>query len=48
MNPFLWIELVYWMPMNQLMFAGTDALPPADKLNRIADSAVDMFLTTCG
>jgi TetR/AcrR family transcriptional repressor of mexJK operon len=40
--------LVMYQPMNQLMFAGTDALPPADKLNRIADSAVEVFLTTYG
>jgi hypothetical protein len=37
-----------YQPMNQVMFAGTQALPPADKLNRIADSAVDMFLATYG
>ena len=30
------------------MFGGTDALPPADQLNRIADAAVDMFLATYG
>ena len=40
--------LVMYQPMNQVMFAGTEALPPADKLNRIADSAVDMFLATYG
>ena len=40
--------LVMYQPMNQVMFAGTQALPPADKLNRIADSAVDMFLATYG
>ena len=40
--------LVMYQPMNQVMFAGTDALPPADKLNRIADSAVEMFLATYG
>jgi TetR/AcrR family transcriptional repressor of mexJK operon len=40
--------LVMYQPMNQVMFAGTDALPPTDKLNRIADSAVDMFLATYG
>ena len=40
--------LVMYQPMNQVMFAGTDALPPADKLTRIADSAVDMFLATYG
>ncbi len=40
--------LVMYQPMNQVMFAGTDAVPPADTLNRIADSAVEMFLTTYG
>jgi len=40
--------LVMYQPMNQVMFAGTDALPPADDLNRIADSAVEMFLATYG
>jgi TetR/AcrR family transcriptional repressor of mexJK operon len=40
--------LVLYQPMNQVMFAGTDALPSADKLSRIADSAVDMFLATYG
>jgi TetR/AcrR family transcriptional regulator, mexJK operon transcriptional repressor len=40
--------LVMYQPMNQVMFAGTDALPPADKLNRIADAAVDMFLASYG
>jgi AcrR family transcriptional regulator len=40
--------LVMYQPMNQVMFAGTDALPPTDKLNRIADSAVVMFLATYG
>jgi TetR/AcrR family transcriptional regulator, mexJK operon transcriptional repressor len=34
--------------MNQVMFAGTDAVPPADTLDRIADSAVEMFLATYG
>jgi AefR-like transcriptional repressor, C-terminal domain len=34
--------------MNQVMFGGTDALPPEDQLNRIADAAVDMFLATYG
>jgi TetR/AcrR family transcriptional repressor of mexJK operon len=37
-----------YQPMNQVMFAGTDALPPADGLNRIADAAVEMFLGTYG
>ena len=40
--------LVMYQPMNQVMFGGTDALPPADELNRIADAAVDMFLATYG
>jgi TetR/AcrR family transcriptional repressor of mexJK operon len=40
--------LVMYQPMNQVMFAGTDALPPADQLNRVADSAVEMFLATYG
>jgi TetR/AcrR family transcriptional repressor of mexJK operon len=40
--------LVMYQPMNEVMFAGTDALPPTDKLNRIADSAVEMFLATYG
>jgi AcrR family transcriptional regulator len=40
--------LIMYQPMNQVMFAGTDALPAADKLNRIADSAVEMFLATYG
>jgi TetR/AcrR family transcriptional repressor of mexJK operon len=40
--------LVMYQPMNQVMFAGTDTPPPADKLNRIADSAVEMFLATYG
>jgi TetR/AcrR family transcriptional regulator, mexJK operon transcriptional repressor len=40
--------LVMYQPMNQVMFAGTDALPPADKLDRIADAAVEMFLATYG
>jgi TetR/AcrR family transcriptional regulator, mexJK operon transcriptional repressor len=40
--------LVMYQPMNQVMFAGTDAVPPADTLDRIADSAVEMFLATYG
>jgi TetR/AcrR family transcriptional regulator, mexJK operon transcriptional repressor len=40
--------LVMYQPMNQVMFAGTDAIPPADKLSGIADSAVDVFLATYG
>jgi TetR/AcrR family transcriptional regulator, mexJK operon transcriptional repressor len=37
-----------YQPMNQVMFAGTDAVPPADLLSSIADSAVEMFLTSYG
>jgi AcrR family transcriptional regulator len=40
--------LVMYRPMNQVMFAGTDALPPDDQLDRIAESAVEMFLATYG
>jgi TetR/AcrR family transcriptional regulator, mexJK operon transcriptional repressor len=40
--------LVMYQPMNQVMFVGTDAPPPAEHLDRIADSAVDVFLATYG
>ena len=40
--------LVMYQPMNQVMFAGTGAIPSVDNLNRIADSAVDMFLAAYG
>src|SRR5262249_41938261 len=40
--------LVMPQPMTQAMFAGTDAPMPAEHLNRIADSAVDVFLATYG
>jgi len=40
--------LVMYRPMNQVMFAGTGALPAADTLDRIADSAVEVFLATYG
>jgi len=40
--------LVMYQPMNQVMFAGTDAIPPADTLERIADSAVEVFLASYG
>jgi AcrR family transcriptional regulator len=40
--------LVMYQPMNQVMFAGTGALPPVDALDRIAESAVDVFLATYG
>ena len=40
--------LVMYLPMNQSMFAGTGVLPPDDKLDRIADSAVEVFLARYG
>lgn len=40
--------LVMYQPMNQAMFAGTGAVPPPDQLDRIAESAVEMFLATYG
>jgi TetR/AcrR family transcriptional repressor of mexJK operon len=40
--------LVMYQPMNYVMFAGTDAIPPADKLNGIADAAIDVFLARYG
>lgn len=40
--------LVMYQPMNQVMFAGTDAPPPADTLDHIADSAVEVFLAAYG
>jgi AcrR family transcriptional regulator len=40
--------LVMYLPMNQSMFAGTGVLPPDDKLERIADSAVEVFLARYG
>jgi AcrR family transcriptional regulator len=40
--------LVLYRPMNQVMFAGTDAVPSADTLARIADAAVDVFLAAYG
>ena len=40
--------LVMYLPMNQAMFAGTEAIPPPEKLDRIAEAAVDMFLATYG
>src|SRR5215469_3200265 len=35
--------LVLYQPMNQAMFAGTDARLSEDTLNRFADSAVEVF-----
>jgi TetR/AcrR family transcriptional regulator, mexJK operon transcriptional repressor len=40
--------LVMYQPMNQVMFAGTEALPPGDQLSSIADSAVEVFLAAYG
>jgi TetR/AcrR family transcriptional regulator, mexJK operon transcriptional repressor len=40
--------LVMYQPMNQVMFAGTDAPPSADTLDHIADSAVAVFLAAYG
>ena len=40
--------LVMYQPMNQVMFAGTEALPSAEALDRIADAAVETFLRTYG
>ena len=40
--------LVLYQPMNQVMFAGTDAPPPVSQLARVADSAVDVFLASYG
>ncbi|MDN5861786.1 MAG: TetR/AcrR family transcriptional regulator [Pseudonocardia sp.] len=40
--------LVMYKPMNQLMFAGTDARPAAAELTTIADRAVEVFLAAYG
>jgi TetR/AcrR family transcriptional repressor of mexJK operon len=40
--------LVMYLPMNQAMFAGTGVLPPDDQLDRIARSAVEVFLARYG
>ncbi|MGI5133037.1 TetR/AcrR family transcriptional regulator C-terminal domain-containing protein [Pseudonocardia sp. CA-107938] len=40
--------LVMYKPMNQLMFAGTEARPSDDELARIADAAVQVFLAAYG
>ncbi len=40
--------LVMYKPMNQVMFAGTDAALPQEELDRIADQAVDVFLAAYG
>jgi TetR/AcrR family transcriptional regulator, mexJK operon transcriptional repressor len=40
--------LVMYQPMNYVMFAGTDAVPSAESLNRTAESAIDVFLAMYG
>jgi TetR/AcrR family transcriptional regulator, mexJK operon transcriptional repressor len=40
--------LVMYQPMNQLMLAGTGDPPPGDQLDRVADSAVEVFLARYG
>ena len=40
--------LVMYQPMNQVMFAGTDAAPDAAELDRIVESAVTVFLAHYG
>jgi TetR/AcrR family transcriptional regulator, mexJK operon transcriptional repressor len=40
--------LVMYKPMNQVMFAGSAALPSAEELEDIADRAVDVFLAAYG
>lgn len=40
--------LVMYKPMNQLMFAGTEARPDDGELTRIADGAAEVFFTAYG
>jgi AcrR family transcriptional regulator len=40
--------LVMYKPMNQVMFAGTEAVPPAGEVDTIADRAADVFLAAYG
>jgi TetR/AcrR family transcriptional regulator, mexJK operon transcriptional repressor len=40
--------LVMYQPMNQVMFAGSESLPSPKELDRIAESAVDVFLAHYG
>ncbi|MFG2043025.1 TetR/AcrR family transcriptional regulator C-terminal domain-containing protein [Dactylosporangium sp. NPDC048998] len=40
--------LVMYQPMNQAMFAGTESLPSARELKRIAHAAVEVFLAAYG
>jgi TetR/AcrR family transcriptional repressor of mexJK operon len=40
--------LVMYQPMNQVMFAGTDAVPDSAELERTVDAAVTVFLAHYG
>lgn len=40
--------LVLYKPQNQVMFAGTAAIPAADELGTIADRAAEVFLAAYG
>jgi AcrR family transcriptional regulator len=40
--------LVMYQPVNQVMFAGTEAMPPKETQDAIASSAVDVFLASYG
>ena len=40
--------LVMYQPMNQVMFAGTEAVPDAAELDRIVEAAVTVFLAHYG
>jgi TetR/AcrR family transcriptional repressor of mexJK operon len=40
--------LVMYQPLNQVMFAGSESLPSSKELDRIAGSAVDVFLAYYG
>lgn len=40
--------LVMYQPMNQAMFAGTEAIPDAAELDRLVDSGVTVFLARYG
>ncbi|TDD23927.1 TetR/AcrR family transcriptional regulator [Kribbella turkmenica] len=40
--------LVMYKPMNRAMFAGTEARPPADEFEKLADQATEVFLAAYG
>ena len=40
--------LVMYKPMNRAMFAGTEARPPVDEFERLADQATEVFLAAYG